>query len=198
MTAVSVFDGGGDSDGVLLGTIVRVSVGVRVIVRVGVRVNVCVGVRDNVGVIVRVIVGVNERVGVGDMNPIGVRVGVGEGPAGVRVRVGVLLTLGVAEGTTVQVEVLKGSSVGVLDIGISVPPPPGVAFHSPPKTSESVTKAVKVAATSVSTCPGAMIVPSAGALTVDSAFTVAIRSIVGLSSAICVPWPPAATGPNPK
>ena len=141
MTAVSVFDGGGDSDGVLLGTIVRVSVGVRV--------NVCVGVRDNVGVIVRVTVGVNVRVGVGEMNPIGVRVGVAEGPVRVRARVGVLLTLVVAEGTAVQVEVLAGSFVRVVEANSALLVD-GVAV--PPKLVEasSVTIAVRVAATAVS------------------------------------------------
>jgi len=131
---INVFVGGGDSDGVLLGTIV----------------NVRVGVRDNVGVIVRVTVAVNVRVGVGEMNPIGVRVGVAEGPVRVRVRVGVLLTLVVAEGTAVQVEVLAGSYVGVLEKGRTSPALSGVAV--PPKLVEasSVTIAVRVAATAVS------------------------------------------------
>ena len=157
--------GGRVIDGVELGTIVWVSVLVRV------------------GVVETNVVGVNVRVGVGDMNPIGVWVGVAEGPARVRVRVGVLLTLGVTEGTAVQVEVMAGSPVDVLDKGN--PPPSldgiGVGVASSPVHPESVTMAVKVAATSVSTCPGATIVPSAGALTVDSAFTVAIRSNVELT-----------------
>lgn len=136
---------GGGCDGVLLGIIVSVSV----VVRVGATVLVRVGVRVNVGVIVRVTVGVNVRVGVGEMNPIGVRVGVAEGPARVRVRVGVLLTLGVAEGTAVQVEVLAGSFVGVVEASSALLVD-GVAV--PPKLVEasSVTIAVRVSATAVS------------------------------------------------
>ena len=146
-----------------------VGVEVVVLVRVGACVVVRVGVFVRVGVGETKSVGVRVRVGVGEMNPIGVQVGVAEGPNGVRVRVDVAPKIGVAEGTGVQVEVLAGSSVGVLERSISLPSSDGIGVSVAPSPVQpaSVTIAVKVAPTAVSTSPGATMVPSLGALAVE-------------------------------
>jgi hypothetical protein len=160
---------------------VVVRVGAAVLVSVGVRVDVGVGVRDNVGVIVRVIVAVYVSVEVGEMYPIGVLLGVG-------VMVGVLVCVGLGPAVLVRVTVpetvgAKGPSE-VPEGSVSVPTIVNVTVPSPTGGWGSVAIAVRVAATTVSTCPVGTTVPTSGAFSVERALTVAIRSTVELDCAI--------------